>query len=275
MANAEFHIHTSISWCAAPDMTPEAMQAQATRAGLSVMGFADHLWLDPRRGSRPAVPWILRLREGLARLPAGGPRHLLGAEADCAPGLGAAGGDALRQLDFVVAAYHFADVRAGLVPWPRTVEELAARVLDGFRSLLDAPAARIAGHPFFIPPSVYRRLPEAVQERLGDVFAIVALGAGRFLPLAAERGIAIELNVKALGPWSREVMLPVLRTARECGCRFALSSDAHRLDEIGRTRGLAGYLRDAGIGDRDLVTGDEFALEDERSPGTGRASGAA
>jgi hypothetical protein len=146
------------------------------------------------------------------------------------------------------------------------VEELALRILDGFRSLLDAPAARIAGHPFFIPPSVYRRLPETLQDRLGDVFAIVVRGAGRLLPIAAGRKIAIELNVKALGPQSRKVMLPVLRTARECGCRFALSSDAHQLDEIGRTLGLAGYLRTAGIGERDLVTGEEFAVGGGRAP---------
>jgi len=251
-------VHTSISWCAASDMTPEAMTARAAREGLAAIGFADHLWLDRRRGSRPALDWILRLRDALARIPPAGPSRLVGAEADCAPGLGAAGGFELRRLDFVVAAYHFSDVRTGLASWPRTVEELALRMLDGFRSVLDAPAARIAGHPFFVPPSVYRRLPAPLQDRLGDAFAIVIRGAGRLLALAAERGIAIELNAKALGPRSRETMLPVIRAARECGCRFALSSDAHRLDEIGRTRELAGYIRMAGIGGRDLVTGEEF-----------------
>jgi histidinol phosphatase-like PHP family hydrolase len=237
-------------------MTPDAMLARGSSLGLQTMGFADHLWLDPRRGSRPSLAWILRLREALATIPAGGPRRLVGAETDCAPGLGAAGGEGLRALDFVVAAYHFADVREGLQPWPGTTEDLAACMLAGFRSLLDAPGVTIAGHPFFIPPSVFRRLPEPVRDRIGDAIGLVTHGAGELLTIAAARGVAFELNARALGPWSRAALLPVIRIARECGCRFALSSDAHRLDEIGLSARLSDYLRVAGIGPREIVEGD-------------------
>ena len=258
MNRGEFHLHTGISWCAAREMSPEAISAKAGAMGLARIGLADHLWLDPRRGSRPAVGWILRVREALRALPAGGPVMLVGAEADCAPGLGAAGGDALRDLDYVVAAYHFSDVRTGLAPWPSSPDELALRMLDGFRSLIDAPGVRIAGHPFFVPPRVWNRLPLSVQDNPDEAFARVVRGAGRLLALAAERGIAIELNAKALGPWSRAALLPIVRIARECGCRFALSSDAHRLDEIGRSRTLADWVSAAGIGGREILTGDEW-----------------
>lgn len=256
MGSAEFHVHTNVSWCAGEDMSPAAMRARAAAEGLSLLGFADHLWLDPKRGCRPALARVLGLRRSLAALPPSGPRTLAGAEADCAPGLGAAGGEGLRELDFVVAAYHFADVRTGLVSWPRTPEELARILLDGFRSVIDAPGVRIAGHPFFIPPSVWRRLPEGLREEPEEAFAVVARSAGRLLALAAERGIAIELNAKALGPWARETMRPVVAAARECGCRFALSSDAHLLGEIGRSLSLSEWVRSAGIGSREIADGE-------------------
>ncbi len=240
-------------------MTPAALAARATARGVSVIGLADHLWLTkPRPGqpantARPAPARILALRPLLAALPAGSPHILLGAEADCAPGMGIAGGDELAGFDYVVGAYHFSEIRAGWASWPRTPGELAHAMLDGFREIVMSPHVRVAGHPFFIPPRVYHRLPEALRERLGDAFGIIATAAPRLLQHAQRAGIAVELNAKALGRMHQPALLPFYRAAKDVGCRFVLSSDAHRLDDVGRSGILRDYARSAGIEDADFM----------------------
>jgi histidinol phosphatase-like PHP family hydrolase len=254
----DFHVHSSLSWCAGAEMTPAAIVATAGDRGVTVIGLADHLWLDPKRGSRPAVARLLEHRDTLACL--GTPvRILLGAEADCAPGRGIAGGAELEKLDFAVAAYHFADVREGATPWPKTPADLAEILLAGFSSVVAAPGARIAGHPFFIPPSVYRRFPVSLQKSSSAAMEIVARRAGELFGRAAERGMAIELNVRALGPWYRRLLLPLFRTAAECGCGFVVSSDAHRLGELGRGGTLEDYLSGAGVTEELLERGGTAA----------------
>ncbi|MEK7766353.1 MAG: hypothetical protein AAB368_08955, partial [bacterium] len=249
--------HTNASWCAAAEMSVAAVAVAAHAAGLARIGLSDHLWLDPRRGSRPAVTRILALRETLARLAT--PVDLaLGAEADCAPGLGIAGGDGLAALDFVVAADHFSDLRQGAAPWPRTSEELAARLAEGLRAIMAAPATTHAGHPFYLPARVLRQMPwlfpgrvptglGLTPDRMAEVLRLALPLATPALELAARRGVRIELNAKALGPRSRPLLLPFFRRAREIGCAFACASDAHRLAEVGRHRALAGYAREIGL----------------------------
>ena len=275
----DFHVHSSLSWCAGAEMTAEAIAETAGKRGLSVIGLADHLWLDPRRESRPAIARLLGRREALADL-GSQVRILLGAEADCAPGRGIAGGagsaasgivgndsargPGLDKLDFVVAAYHFADVREGATPWPKTPEDLAEILLAGFSAVVRAPVARVAGHPFFIPPSVYRRFPPDLQKSSGAAMEIVARRAGELFRLASARGMAVELNVRALGPYYQRTLLPLFRTAAECGCGFVVSSDAHRLGELGRGGILEDYLSGAGVTDKLLERGDDEAGAGER-----------
>lgn len=259
MLAAEYHIHTNASWCAAAAMTPAAITDAARRRGVGVIGFADHLWLTkpvagrPRDAARPAPERIMRIRTLLDVLPRSGPHILLGAEADCAPELGIAGGESLAGLDYVVGAYHFSEIRTGQAPWPDTPEALAGVMLGGLRSVVTARHVRVAGHPFFIPPRVYHALAGDLRDRLAVTFALVAAGAPPLLALARDAGIAIELNAKALGPMHRPALAPVYRAAKEIGCRFVLSSDAHRLEDVGNSVTLADWAASVGIGPADFM----------------------
>ena len=255
LPGSDLHVHTNLSWCAGQDMSPDAIAEEARRSGLHTVGLADHLWLDRKRGCRPAVAHLGRRRRELT---ATGPvRILFGAEADCAPRRGLAGGAETRELDFVIAAYHFTDVREGLTSWPRTPEELARIMLEGFRSATEAPAATVIGHPFYLPPAVFRRLPPDLQDALPDAVALVVRGAGDLLGVAARRGLALELNFKALGPVHRALLAPLFRRAAEAGLTFTVSSDAHRLADLGRTRLLKEYLGEIGV--------DQNSIEKARS----------
>lgn len=226
-------------------MTLEAIARNAAALGLQTAGISDHIWLDPERGCRPTVAHILGLREEIARLPSP-PRFLLGAESDCAPPWGPAGGAELARLDFVIGSYHFADVRLGAMPAPATAAELAVLLLAGFRSVVDGGHVTVAGHPFHIPRRIYAGLPPALAKNLAPAYAFVRAGAHPLLALAASLGVALELNAGALFPRLRPELLPVFREARELGCRFILSSDAHRPEEMERRAGLLDYAASIG-----------------------------
>jgi histidinol phosphatase-like PHP family hydrolase len=242
----DMHVHTNASWCAAREMSPWAIAGAAGTAGARIIGLADHLWLDPKRGTRPAAERLFRLRDEAFHCGSGASLRL-GAEADCAPGLGVAGGETLRRLDFAVVSYHFADLRRGTRDWPTSPEKLAEIMVEGFRSVVEAPFVTIAGHPFFVPLRIMGRMPAVVTTRLSETFDRARRQAEPWLVLAARRGIALELNAKALGPLARRMLLPFFRDAAEIGCRFALSSDAHRLADIGETRALLSYADEIGV----------------------------
>jgi len=244
--SGDFHIHTNASWCAAAEMTPAAVAAAAGALGLAEIGLSDHLWLDAARGSRPAVARLLARRREPAG-GAGGPAVRLGAEADCAPGLGIAGGAELAALDYVIAADHFSDLRQGVAPWPDSPETLAGRLAAGLLAAAGAPHATILGHMGYLPARVAGKMPWLGPGGMASVYELALPLATPALAEAARRGVAVELNAKALGPRSRALLLPWFRRARELGCAFTFASDAHRLADVGRQRLLADYARAAGI----------------------------
>jgi len=228
-------------------MTMETIAARASQAGFTVIGISDHTWLDLERGCRPAVAHIMESRREIdaVKTPV---RILLGAEADCAPGRGAAGGDELRLLDYAVGSYHFADVRENQASAPDSPEKLASMLAGGFRSVVESPHITIAGHPLHIPRRIYRVMPDPLFDLLPEAYRMAIELSLPQLKTAAERGIAIEINAHALFPRIRAGMLPFYRLAREAGCRFAVTSDAHRPGEVGKGRAEAvKYAEQAGI----------------------------
>jgi histidinol phosphatase-like PHP family hydrolase len=249
----DLHLHTTASWDAAAEMTPAAVVARARNAGLEAVGFADHLWLTPKGGSRPSPAYLLRSR---TRIPAepGGPRLLLGVEADCAPAPGMAGASDLKAFDFVIGSYHFADLRYGSVPRPSSPGEFTERLLAGLRSVLEAPRVDIVGHPFHMPWRALEHLPESLRARIPEAVAAALEQTGPLIDLAVERGIALELNARALTNRGRAGLSAFFREALRRGVRFVISSDSHQLAEMDGVRGVADYARDLGIRPSDLWT---------------------
>ncbi len=248
----DLHVHTHRSYGVSAAMTPAAIADRAAAVGTLTVGLADHLWLDAARGCRPAVDHLRQREAELSGL-RGPVRFLLGAEADCAPGRGAAGGAELSRLGFVICSYHFADVRLGDEAPPATAEGLARLLLGGFRSAVESGVATAAGHPFHVPRRVLAGLPDAVRGALDRVHEIISAEAPPLLAKAARRGVALELNAPALTPRVRPLLLPVFRAARERGCRFILSSDAHQPSELGYRASLFSYARELGLGAADLL----------------------
>jgi len=243
----DLHIHTHHSYCASSEMTLENIAKRAVEAGLAVVGLSDHAWLDLERGCRPAIAHLLETRKELAARdwPV---TFMLGVEADCAPGRGAAGGDDIKLLEYSIGSYHFAEVRENLVPPPGTPEKLAGMLAEGFRSVVESTHITLAGHPLHIPRRIYRSMTDGMFDHLAETYRMAIELSAPHLATAASRGIAIEINSHALFPRIRAAMLPFFTSARNAGCRFAVSSDAHRPGEVGRGRAQTlEYARSAGI----------------------------
>jgi len=249
----DLHLHTTASWDASAEMTPRAVADRARTMGLEAAGFADHLWLTPKGKSRPSPAYLLRSRTRIPAEPSG-PRLLLGVEADCAPAPGMAGGDDLKAFDFVIGSYHFADLRYGSVPRPSSPGEFTERLLAGLRSVLEAPRVDIVGHPFHMPWRALEHLPEALRDRIPEAVASALAQAGPLIDIAVGRGVALELNARALTPRARAGLSIFFREALHRGARFVISSDAHQLAEMDGVEGVADYARELGIRPSDLWT---------------------
>jgi len=264
----DLHLHTTASWDAAAEMTPAAVVARARAAGLEAVGFADHLWLTPKGTCRPSPAYLSRKRGQEPFSPPKGVRSLsiedgrapdpfcvlFGVEADCAPVPGMAGGGDLKAFDFVIGSYHFADLRYGSVPRPSSPEEFTARLLAGLRSVLEAPRVDIVGHPFHMPWRALEHLPESLRARIPEAVAGALEQAGPLIDLAVQRGIALELNARALTHRGRAGLSAFFREALRRGARFVISSDAHQLAEMDGVGEVADYARGLGIRPSDLWT---------------------
>ena len=254
----DLHVHTFHSYCASPQMTLEAIAKKAMETGLSVVGLADHFWLDRDRGCRPAVAHILLTRNELVSRQ-GPVRFLLGAESDCSPSRGAAGGEELSQLDYAVGSYHFAEVRENEAPMPLTADALGIMLAEGFRSIVEAPHIRVAGHPLHIPRRIYRAMNDSIRTNLAGVYRTAIDSALPHLKTAARRGVAIEMNVRALFPRIRPAMFSFYAAALKAGCQFSLTCDAHRPGEMDARVDLAAYADELGLSSSDFLNTDTFS----------------
>lgn len=154
------------------------------------------------------------------RCRAAGPFQLLwGTECDILPD----GGldypdDVLAQLDWVVASVH--------VSLNQFKEAMTERILRA----LNNPYVRVLGHP--------------TGRLLGKRDGISADWELIF-KTAQEKGILLEINGT---PRRQDLGDLMVRQASQMGCRFCLSTDAHRLEEFDNMRWAVGVARRAGLG---------------------------
>jgi len=238
-------------------MTPAAIQERAAESGIRCVGLSDHLWTDRKGRWRPSPSRLLGMRPGISRLPRI-PRLLIGAEIDChcrpAPGR-------LEEtvgFDFLIVADHLADLKSGAFHLPTEPETMASRLMDGFRLAASHPRCRIVGHPFYLPAALLSRMSAARPGYAQNLYSSVAERAVELTAIAFARGIAVELNARALDLRLRSLLLPVFRAALSTGCRFTLGSDAHSLAEIGSTIRLKDYAEEIGVKSGELLTVDEL-----------------
>ena len=225
----DLHIHSFLSDCSRdPAQTPEAVLDYAVRNGFRTICLTDHYWDDAVSGAsnwyRPQD--FTHIAQNLPLPQADAIRFLFGCETDLSKDF-TLGIPDFRFPDFafvIIPTTHLHmtgftlsaedaesdDRRAAL--WVLRLETLLDRDLPFQKIGIAHPACPLIGKNYL---SVLDRIPKKDLER---VFS-----------KAAARGCGIELNAGDFGfsEADAETVLRVFRTAKGCGCRFYLGSDAH------------------------------------------------
>jgi DNA polymerase (family X) len=206
----------------------EAMAEAARSHGLRYLALTDHSRSipSPTHGTgmdeRRCLAHIARIRNAQKRLEDF--TLLAGIEVDILPdGRLDMDDEVLAQLDLVVGSLHSRLNMEGA--------EMTDRVLRA----LENPRLHVWGHP--LARIILKRDP-------------VAVDVARVLDAAARHGVALEINGQ---PDRLDLPDTWVRTAREKGVRFVISSDSHAVQQFGNLRYGAGQARRGGLAKTDVL----------------------
>lgn len=230
----DFHIHSTISPCCHDErQTPQAILEYGINNGFKKICLTNHLW-DESVESEAEWHEGQRFSCLCSALPlpqAEGIDFLFGAEADMDYNfvLGV-GKSALEKLDFITVPTTHMHLAGNTVREKiQTPEQAAGLWLERLYKLLEKElpwhkmgiAHLTCGHIFKERTTeVIRLLPE---KELYNVFS-----------LCSQKGVGIELNMKTLAMTDEEksILLRPYFIAKDCGCKFYLGSDAHKIEAL-------------------------------------------
>ena len=227
-AKFDFHVHTHYS-----DGTsgPLAMVEAAEARGLEAVALTDHgpeLHVGIFREKLAAMLQDIEFARGDAGIPV-----LAGIEANIVDGDGRVDVDEefAKKLSLFIVSIH----SLGNLIDPA---EVAREYLRRATKAIEHRKVDVLGHPFFLHQSL---LPYLSREEIED-----------FVRLAANRGVAMELNVKYKVPDD-----DFLTLCFQEGVKFSIGSDAHKPTEVGRIDWALAALKRVGAKREDLIL-DEF-----------------
>ena len=237
----DLHMHTHLSFCGKDEATVENYLRQAPELGLTTIGITDHVWDDAHPGMPPwyrqdvrqNVEHVLQARAEIEACRGRGVRILHGCEAEYDyPGRSTAlSVESAEKFDFVIASSSHTGNTMPKVFYdpPRRHAEF---MLQAYEDMLKSDVSRYftaMAHPFHAVLCPYgHELPiEAITD---DEYK-------RIFDMTAQRGIAVEINIKCLVGYHAErtddiVNQPhmrMFRIAKDYGCRFTFGTDCHFL----------------------------------------------
>lgn len=238
----DFHIHTSLSFCAKESATLKNYIDISKRIGLKKIGIANHFWdsaiprIDTYYKTKYDVGFydhqdfhhILQVKPEIERYQNEGIEIYFGAEAEYDPIRKDVGitQEVAEQLDFLLVPNshtHATMPIAYYEPYDRHVQFM----IDAYNDIIDSNVSRYItaiAHPFSAVACPY---PKAILYEMisDDCFK-------RLFDKTAGKGIAVEINTGVFrGLKDKEIeenpRVRMFRIAKECGCKFIFGSDAH------------------------------------------------
>lgn len=209
----DFHIHTYLSDCGAPEATPKAILRAAREAKLEAIGFSDHI-IFPADKERPE-----QLRAQLPKQ-TGDLQVYVGCEADVTSPTDIVIDAAFaRTLDYVmIAASHLYVPGTHHPIRGMDIRTQAAYLLTTMNLAVDCGFADVVVHPFVVPMALHD-FPSLVAE--ADPEAVSRLGEK-----AARAGVALECNPRVLRRWP-EAAKWLFGRFLETGVKLSVNSDCH------------------------------------------------
>ena len=251
--NHDIHVHTRLSDCCHDErMTAEAILSHAVLHGYDTICITDHCWDAAAPGASGwYAPQTVEHVFSAGDLPkSDSVRVCMGCETEYCGGtkLGLTR-EAFDKFDFVVIPpnhFHMENfVRPAEINTPAAIAELLLTRLEELQQL-DLPWRKIGiAHlscgllnKSGTVTEVFRLMP---SERLEKIFRVFA-----------ERGTGIELNAASFPDKAGEDFAELMRPyhiAREAGCKFYFSSDAHAVENLEIDALLAPVIADLQLTD--------------------------
>jgi HisJ family histidinol phosphate phosphatase len=264
--DADHHVHTIYSQHSDAEMTVERIVATAAGLGLRRIVILEHIptigapgltleaWKEGRNRRESLDRIAADLEQVAGRFPA--VRVLRGAEVDADP-LSLDGAMMLADLsgvDVVLGATHLLPGATAFwyerrVPPREEAGALAQVWREWMLKFVRRGRLHALAHPGDIV-GVGQLLPPFDDARTIEFFEPL-------LEAMREQDVAFELNESLGGklpPPYREAYPALVLCAREAGLKFAVSSDAHQADKIGRFAWVPHLIEQAGLCEEDLWT---------------------
>ncbi len=238
IADHDFHIHSTVSRCCKdPLQTPQRILEYAKENSFTKICLTNHFWDE---NVESEAQWIEEhsfsyLTSVLPLPQCEGISFLFGAELDIDyDGILGISEERLAQLDFVTVATTHMHLQGNTVKERiSSPEEGAAIWLEKIRTLLDKslPRNKVGIAHMTCGHIMKEKTPEVIRllknEDLYDVFS-----------RCAGKAIGIELNTKTLFSSEEEknIILRPYFIAKDCGCKFYLGSDAHKVSALSEAK---------------------------------------
>ena len=234
IADHDFHIHSTVSLCCKDkNQTPERILQYAKNNNYKSVCLTNHFW-DENVISEAQWHEAHRFNNLISVLPL--PQDyevefLLGAETDIDYNnvLGISD-ERMQMLDFIVVATTHLHLEGNTVKTQiQTPEEAAEAWISKLENLLkmELPWHKI-GIAHLTCGHILKNQTPKVISLLSDN-CLYSLFSD-----CARKGVGIELNMKTLfmSQEEKEILLSPYYIAKDCGCKFYLGSDAHKVEAL-------------------------------------------
>lgn len=234
IADHDFHIHSTVSCCCKdPLQTPERILEYAKENGFGRICLTNHFW-DENVPSE--AEWIDEHSYSylVSVLPL--PKcenidFLFGAELDMDyNGVLGISQERLSSLDFVTVATTHMHLAGNTVKEKiQSPEEAADIWLKKIRQLLSMPL------PFHKMGIAHMTTGHIMKEKTPEVIKLLSdTDLYDVFSDCAKKRIGIELNTKSIfnSEEEKEILLRPYFIAKDCGCKFYLGSDAHKVSAL-------------------------------------------
>lgn len=241
----DYHIHLHYNACTSDEMTVSNIVNAGKKAGLSVMGLVNHLHpptdMDIFRRARD---------EMLAAAEEDAPVLLLGVELDLMDPQGGTScrDDVSSRVDYVMLAMGHVHLPWVMSDLSLSSENFLAKETESLLMALESIPVNIVAHPFLYP-LLFRIAPNLQEEMRPHAIPLDLLEA--LAQLLNRKGVALELHCRDLfvrperlgGEVFVHSYFDLLQFFVEKGVTFVAGSDAHYLDQIGRTEYAPSWAR--------------------------------
>lgn len=233
----DMHLHTNISICSTdPEQIPENILKHAQKYNLKTVVIADHFWDERVEGLRPHYYGIQNYEHITKYLPlpkADGVRLIFGCETD-------------MNVDNVIGVHESRFDDFGFIVVPTTHWHLSEiirdevkpsnelRVKTWFEKLDALLDSNLPLHKTGLAHMVCRAIARGKPEYPMFLNMLPSDELERVFTKAAEKGLGIEVNAEDMkyDPEEEDAILRIFKTAKACGCKFYLASDAHDIKHL-------------------------------------------